>query len=113
MPSQLDTLYRFFKHEPEEEDEDAPVWNVSSAPFDDDYRLYRVFYMDPVKQMKMDKEQLVHIRKYKKTLPEFLKELRSMILDTEYCGEFRETCKEFIKEDPWLEELAKDVYVEL
>ena len=108
MPTQLSTLYRFFKHE---EEGSNPVWNIASVPYDGEFRIYRIYYADTDQpHLSTDTEKVVPItKKWRTHVESILQVLLGILESNAYAPTFREACIQIMKEDPWLEEYMKDV----
>lgn len=107
MPTQLSTLYRFFKHE---EEGSNPVWNIASVPYDAEFRIYRIYYTDTTQpQLNKDMEKVVPVTKKWRTHVESILHVLLGILESKaYTPAFREACLQIMQEDPWLEDYMKD-----
>lgn len=109
MPTQLSTLYRFFKHE--EEEDSNPVWNVASVPYDAEFRIYRIFYSDSKQShLNCDMEEVMPIanKKWRKHVESIIQAILGILESNSYDPAFREACVQIMQEDPWLEDYMKD-----
>ena len=102
MPTTLDTLFRFMQHD-EPTATCSASWSVSAGTLEIETRLYRIMYRDG--KDKYEEELTIPIRNYKQILYEFYSILKDVIVNDEFCKEFRDACKELIRADPWLREL--------
>jgi hypothetical protein len=99
VPTLLDTLFRFHKHD----DPGSTLrceWNVSASSIDNQNRLYRIVYTEDT--VTYEQEVKIPFHNYKKLLKDFYLILKKVIEDDTLSFEFRDVCKELLITDPWL-----------
>jgi hypothetical protein len=109
MPTQLSQLFRFLKHDEKGEN---PIWIVTSAPFENDSRIYRIMYKDiENEQLNTDTEIIMHIeKKWKSSLEPIVRSVLKIQEEIKYVKEFRNACLDIMKDDPWIEEYLLNVF---
>lgn len=103
MPTQLARLFRFFRHEAEVA---GVIWNVASAPYDTNSRLYRVMYKDELNtELSFDVEQIITLNsKWRKEIEPIIQSIVGVLEKEVFAKEFWEASLAILQEDPWLEE---------
>jgi hypothetical protein len=103
MPSTLDALFRFVRHD--EPTATCPAtWSVSVGTLEMQTRLYRIMYRDG--KDKYEEEISIPLQNYKRKLFDFYSVMKDTIANHElFCLEFRDACQELIDTDPWLKEV--------
>jgi hypothetical protein len=102
MPTHLDRLFRFFRHD---EGKSTVAWNVSAVTLEQKSRLYRYSYKST--ERSFEQEITISVRTPRQLLP-FYTLLARMVHEKELDEAFRSACSELLVIDPWLEELQRD-----
>lgn len=102
MPTHLDRLFRFFRHD---EGKYGVSWNLSAVTLEQKSRLYRYSYKST--ERSFEYETTIHVQTPRQLLP-FYTLLTRLTQEKELDEAFRLACLELLTIDPWLEELQRD-----
>lgn len=102
MTSNLDRLYRFFRHDDEENDAWARCsWNVAAGALEQTNRLYRILYIDPAINLHIEDEITIDTTQPTRLFG-FLQFLQSLQVKKDLDPAFLLACADLLAEDPWL-----------